>query len=84
MLDFQKMEKYHLNFVLPLLKVIHNELNITMCNYIFSIYSSDERVIEYDIDKVLYDKRSDFQKIQIVHSKSLGNMLVLDELQSMY
>lgn len=55
-----------------------------MCNYIFSIYSSDERVIEYDIDKVLYDKRSDFQKIQIVHSKSLGNMLVLDELQSMY
>ncbi|XP_058826573.1 spermine synthase isoform X1 [Topomyia yanbarensis] len=44
--------------------------------------SSDERVIEYDIDKVLYDKRSDFQKIQIVHSKSLGNMLVLDELQN--
>lgn len=84
MLDFQKMEKYHLNFVLPLLKVIHNESNISMCNYIFSIYSSDERVIEYDIDKVLYDKRSDFQKIQIVHSKSLGNMLVLDELQSMY
>ncbi|XP_055602868.1 spermine synthase isoform X1 [Uranotaenia lowii] len=44
--------------------------------------SSDERVIEYDIDKVLYDKRSEFQKIQIVHSKSLGNMLVLDELQN--
>ncbi|XP_058057415.1 spermine synthase isoform X1 [Anopheles bellator] len=44
--------------------------------------SSDERVIEYDIDRVLYDQRSDFQKIQIVHSKSLGNMLVLDELQN--
>nr|XP_029735466.1 spermine synthase-like isoform X2 [Aedes albopictus]XP_029735534.1 spermine synthase-like isoform X2 [Aedes albopictus] len=44
--------------------------------------TADERVIEYDIDKVLYDKRSDFQKIQIVHSKSLGNMLVLDELQN--
>uniref|UniRef100_A0A182J4V5 Uncharacterized protein n=1 Tax=Anopheles atroparvus TaxID=41427 RepID=A0A182J4V5_ANOAO len=44
--------------------------------------SSDERVIEYDIDRVLYDKRSEFQKIQIVHSKSLGNMLVLDELQN--
>lgn len=48
----------------------------------FSFLFLDERVIEYDIDKVLYDKRSDFQKIQIVHSKSLGNMLVLDELQS--
>lgn len=44
--------------------------------------TADERVIEYDIDKVLYDKRSEFQKIQIVHSKSLGNMLVLDELQN--
>lgn len=44
--------------------------------------TADERVIEYDIDKVLYDKRSAFQKIQIVHSKSLGNMLVLDELQN--
>uniref|UniRef100_A0A182QE41 PABS domain-containing protein n=1 Tax=Anopheles farauti TaxID=69004 RepID=A0A182QE41_9DIPT len=44
--------------------------------------SSDERVIEYDIDRVLFDKRSEFQKIQIVHSRSLGNMLVLDELQN--
>ncbi|XP_058057424.1 spermine synthase isoform X2 [Anopheles bellator] len=44
--------------------------------------TADERVIEYDIDRVLYDQRSDFQKIQIVHSKSLGNMLVLDELQN--
>jgi spermine synthase len=30
----------------------------------------------------LFDKRSDFQKIQIVHSKTLGNMLILDELQN--
>jgi len=44
--------------------------------------SADERIIEYDIDKVVYDKRSEFQKIQIVHSKSLGHMLVLDELQN--
>lgn len=42
----------------------------------------DERIIEYDIDKVLFDKRSEFQKIQIVHSKTLGNMLILDELQN--
>jgi spermine synthase len=30
----------------------------------------------------LFDKRSEFQKIQIVHSKTLGNMLILDELQN--
>lgn len=45
-------------------------------------FSLDERIIEYDIDKVVFDKRSHFQKIQIVHSKTLGHMLVLDELQS--
>lgn len=26
----------------------------------------DERLIEYDIDRVLYDERSQFQKVQIV------------------
>lgn len=45
---------------------------------------TDERILEYDIDKVLFDGRSSFQKVQIVHSKSLGNMLVLDELQSKF
>ncbi|XP_016990124.1 spermine synthase isoform X3 [Drosophila rhopaloa] len=44
--------------------------------------SSDERIIEYDIDKVVYEARSPFQKIQIMHSKTLGNMLLLDELQN--
>ncbi|XP_059619184.1 spermine synthase isoform X1 [Phlebotomus argentipes] len=45
--------------------------------------SSDERLIEYDIDKMVFEKRSPFQKVQIVHSKVLGNMLVLDELQNL-
>ncbi|XP_034120729.1 spermine synthase isoform X2 [Drosophila guanche] len=44
--------------------------------------SSDERIIEYDIDKLVYEARSPFQKIQILHSKTLGNMLLLDELQN--
>ncbi|EDW40268.1 GL25003 [Drosophila persimilis] len=44
--------------------------------------SSDERIIEYDIDKLVYEVRSPFQKIQILHSKTLGNMLLLDELQN--
>uniref|UniRef100_A0A1A9Z8Y8 PABS domain-containing protein n=1 Tax=Glossina pallidipes TaxID=7398 RepID=A0A1A9Z8Y8_GLOPL len=42
----------------------------------------DERIIEYDIDSLLYEARSPFQKIQIMHSKTLGNMLILDELQN--
>jgi len=42
----------------------------------------DERLLEYDIDKLVFEARSPYQKVQIVHSKSLGNLLVLDELQS--
>uniref|UniRef100_T1GP33 Spermidine synthase tetramerisation domain-containing protein n=1 Tax=Megaselia scalaris TaxID=36166 RepID=T1GP33_MEGSC len=45
--------------------------------------SADERIIEYDIDEIKFEKRSPFQKIQIVHSKTLGNMLILDELQTL-
>ncbi|CAH2005373.1 unnamed protein product [Acanthoscelides obtectus] len=50
----------------------------------FSTYfvSSDERLLEYDIDKVLFEETSPYQKVQIVHSKSLGNILVLDDLQN--
>nr|CAH7712225.1 unnamed protein product [Callosobruchus chinensis] len=44
--------------------------------------SSDERLLEYDIDKVLFEEISPYQKVQIVHSKSLGNILVLDDLQN--
>ncbi|KAG8307179.1 hypothetical protein J6590_028453 [Homalodisca vitripennis] len=45
--------------------------------------SSDERILEYDIDAVLFEEQSPYQKVQIVHSKSLGNLLVLDELQNL-
>lgn len=44
--------------------------------------TADERLLEYDIDSVIFEERSPFQKVQIVHSKSLGNMLVLDDLQN--
>ncbi|XP_026328356.1 spermine synthase isoform X2 [Hyposmocoma kahamanoa] len=44
--------------------------------------TSDERLLEYDIDGVLFDEQSPFQRVQIVHSKTLGNMLVLDDLQN--
>ncbi|XP_011502998.1 PREDICTED: spermine synthase isoform X1 [Ceratosolen solmsi marchali] len=45
--------------------------------------TADERLLEYDIDKLVFEARSPYQKVQIVHSKSLGNMLILDELQNM-
>ncbi|EEB20051.1 Spermine synthase, putative [Pediculus humanus corporis] len=45
--------------------------------------TSDERILEYDIDKVVFEETSPYQKIQIVHSKSLGNILLLDDLQNM-
>ncbi|XP_054261028.1 spermine synthase-like isoform X2 [Macrosteles quadrilineatus] len=51
----------------------------------FDVYlnSSDERILEYDIDAVVFEEQSPYQKVQIVHSKSLGNLLVLDELQNL-
>jgi spermine synthase len=42
----------------------------------------DDRLLEYDIDELVFEERTPYQKIQIVHSKSLGNMLVLDDLQN--
>lgn len=45
--------------------------------------TADERVLEYDIDALVFEERSPYQKVQIVHSKFLGNLLVLDELQNM-
>lgn len=43
---------------------------------------TDKRLLEYDIDNLVFEAQSPYQKIEIVHSKKLGNMLVLDNLQS--
>jgi len=42
----------------------------------------DERIIEYDVDYVVVDHQSQFQRIQIFHTLNYGNVLVLDENQS--
>lgn len=47
------------------------------------LISSDERLMEYDFDKLLYSKRSDYQDIKIVSSPTLGNTLLLDNLQNL-
>ncbi|KAM9846331.1 spermine synthase [Aulostomus maculatus] len=40
--------------------------------------SADGRLMEYDIDQVLYEEDSAYQNIKILHSQQFGNMLVLD------
>lgn len=47
------------------------------------LMTSDERILEYDIDKVLFEEVSSYQKVQIVHTKSFGNLLILDDLQNL-
>uniref|UniRef100_A0A3Q3B7Z0 Spermine synthase n=1 Tax=Kryptolebias marmoratus TaxID=37003 RepID=A0A3Q3B7Z0_KRYMA len=40
--------------------------------------TADGRLMEYDIDEVVYEKDSAYQNIKIMHSKQYGNILVLD------
>jgi len=47
------------------------------------LITSDERIIEYDVDKVIVDHQSQFQRIQILHTLNYGNILILDENQNL-
>ncbi|XP_054610898.1 spermine synthase isoform X1 [Dunckerocampus dactyliophorus] len=40
--------------------------------------TTDGRLTEYDIDRVLYDEDSAYQNIKILHSQQFGNILVLN------
>ncbi|KAM4797124.1 spermine synthase [Rhinophrynus dorsalis] len=40
--------------------------------------TADGRLVEYDIDQVVYSKDSPYQNIQILHSKQFGNILILN------
>lgn len=42
--------------------------------------SSDDRILEYDIKEMVFDKQSEFQHVQIGRSDNYGNILVLDDL----
>ncbi|KAI4588795.1 hypothetical protein MJG53_003203 [Ovis ammon polii x Ovis aries] len=39
--------------------------------------TADGRLVEYNIDKVVYDEDSPYQNIKILHSKQFGNILIL-------
>ncbi|XP_074661471.1 spermine synthase-like isoform X1 [Tubulanus polymorphus] len=41
--------------------------------------SSDERLLEFDYDKLVHNSDSKWQNIKILHSKEFGNVLHLDE-----
>jgi len=45
--------------------------------------SSDDRFFEYDFDQVVFDKESEYQRVCIYHSPTLGNALFLDDLQNL-
>lgn len=38
----------------------------------------DGRFIEYDIDEIVFEEDSKYQNVRIAHSKTFGNMLILD------
>lgn len=38
----------------------------------------DNRLVEYDFDRVVFEANSDYQNVKIMHSPQYGNMLILD------
>ncbi|XP_070990716.1 spermine synthase-like isoform X1 [Oncorhynchus clarkii lewisi] len=40
--------------------------------------TADGRLVEYDIDRVVYDEDSAYQNIKIMHSQQFGNILILN------
>jgi len=84
MLTYEKLKSIEADVLERVKKVEDGQAIIPLHRGTFSKYyrTSDERLLEYDIDYVVSQVRTNFQKVQILHSKSLGNMLVLDELQN--
>lgn len=40
--------------------------------------TTDNRLVEYDMDQLVYEEDSAFQNIKILHSQQYGNALILD------
>lgn len=72
-------------------KRIKTRLNCSRARYILPITrgreiqcyqeTTDDRIIEYDFDRVVFSEHSPYQHILIVHSPQFGNMLILDETE---
>ncbi|XP_076255614.1 spermine synthase isoform X2 [Rhynchophorus ferrugineus] len=95
-IDYYKGEKQEPLLTLELSKIFEQKLAIALDSFRSKMFppikrgipldvylsSSDERILEYDIDNLVFEEVTPYQKVQIVHSKTLGNMLVLDDLQN--
>ncbi|KAI0233218.1 Spermine synthase [Lamellibrachia satsuma] len=58
-----------------------NSLPAIRCGDAFNCYfpTTDNKLIEYDFDELVYEANSPYQNIKIYHSPQFGNMLVLDD-----
>ncbi|OQR73414.1 spermine synthase-like [Tropilaelaps mercedesae] len=45
--------------------------------------SANERLLEYDFDELLFEKKSDYQEVKILKSPTMGAVLFLDDLQNL-
>ncbi|XP_063927035.1 spermine synthase-like isoform X1 [Zophobas morio] len=83
-LSFERCKEINRDLTERVVGVQRSQAFVPIKRGTFSRYfpSSDDRLLEYDIDELVFEERTPYQKIQIVHSKSLGNMLVLDDLQN--
>ncbi|KAF3840902.1 hypothetical protein F7725_006764 [Dissostichus mawsoni] len=41
--------------------------------------TTDDRLLEYDMDQLVYEEDSPYQNIKILHSQQYGNVLILDD-----
>ena len=45
---------------------------------------TDNTLVEYDFDKCVFEKDSEYQNVKIMHSNQYGNVLILDDDVSKY
>lgn len=76
---FQEKLSIQLNNI-PVDRIPVLKRNMSVPNY---YTSSDDRILEYDFDKVVIDVKSNYQQVKILHSPTLGNCLLLDDLQNL-
>ena len=74
------------NMYLDPILVVAFSLPAIRCGDAFNCYypTTDNKLIEYDFDELVYEANSPYQNIKICHSPQFGNMLVLDDDPSKY
>ena len=70
-----------MNFYDSIFECCHIFVPIVIHHWI-NIFYSDDRLLEYDIDEVVFQEKTPHQNVEVIHSKTFGNILVLDNLQS--